>query len=946
MTREILGRRGLPVLALLSVTACVGEPDPEGDLGTNELVNGTLATAASNPYAVFLTSTNTQLTHAYCTGTLIAPDVVLTAAHCLRCKIAIDAYVLGEAIGQLPGEPPLVAHPASSFGFHPDAFPDGVDCSKDHESVMRGADIGIVHLAFPSPISPVPVLLQPPFGFNPVQDLFGQSVTLVGRGLAAEEGSNAMFMRHGTASLDHWTNETDSGGTCSGSEWEMSPFYLRMVNQTGDEPGLVEATTLPGDSGGPMLATINGVERVIGVSSGYSGLTSNTHAPVFTFTNAAYIRGELGLDSAAMWDTDGDDVLDSADNCPGQANRDQTDRDGDGIGDLCDNCTPLDELGIPNFYSHDGTPTSAYAAYYNPGQANCNQEAEVDEVLTLHPEYGDSIPDVTDADFIAAFGDDSPCAQGLVAARHQFLRGDACDPIPCARIETITDDVTSEVVPTAPGNQCQVNGYAIGTCRYEMPIGLRVEPKTRPADDGTTGKVGVRFCECDGERDTPLERRQNCAAATTFNCAIDGAQFSSAGSSWKPVDTSPSLVTATFGPDRPPVEVGWDFLSDLTAWTGIAVPPPPWTLVGGHIQGGPDIDGIFWSHVAVYGGQPVEAIDDDGLRSWADIASWYTSADTSIHRVIHWHEIPQYRPAWPWEYCANCTLRLPWAWILDVERVAVAGVGPDGAEDVSALFDPVAAELLGGPGVQVSAAESVPQLAGTALRAVVVDAGNQVVGTLDVEPGGGVTGKKLAAQLTAARARLIAPPAGSPLAFSAVRDQLYALAGNRAAAPLQIWTRERGWQEIALQGERVLQPVSLTFRLEQGALYALDRAETGAPIRLLRIDLDARTTTVVDARLLEGNPAATSLSNGLDGNLLVASTSGTTTRLARLDVRGRASVLVSRAAHEGAMTGDARETSDGVAFLVRRDAIFDPRLVAGSAFEPVRDGNPRPIFPR
>lgn len=39
-----------------------------------------------------------------------------------------------------------------------------------------------------------------------------------------------------------------------------------------------------------------------------------------------------------MGDTDGDGILDTADNCPAIANPQQYDEDGDGIGNLCDNC--------------------------------------------------------------------------------------------------------------------------------------------------------------------------------------------------------------------------------------------------------------------------------------------------------------------------------------------------------------------------------------------------------------------------------------------------------------------------------------------------------------------------------------------------------------------------------------------------------------------------------
>ena len=43
-------------------------------------------------------------------------------------------------------------------------------------------------------------------------------------------------------------------------------------------------------------------------------------------------------------DIDGDEIVDSKDNCPKVFNPDQSDKDGDGIGDLCDTNNPIPAL--------------------------------------------------------------------------------------------------------------------------------------------------------------------------------------------------------------------------------------------------------------------------------------------------------------------------------------------------------------------------------------------------------------------------------------------------------------------------------------------------------------------------------------------------------------------------------------------------------------------------
>jgi len=940
------------LLVLFGMAACADQGAHPNGRSARPITNGAVATAGSHPYAVFLRMAKQNGETHVCSGALIAPDLVLTAAHCLVCTTGVSASILGEGVpGEEPGGEPLLFHFASSFEFLAEAFPELPNCALTGEAysddsadkMVPGADIGVVRLVSPSSVTPKSVLLQPPHGWSPHQDLAGQTATIVGRGDPdpGPDVDDFDHMRFGTGSLDRFSNTSAQGGECA--DPNLEPFSLVMLNDTGDEPGLVESTILHGDSGGPMLATIGGVEYVIGVASGGFSFVSR-HAPVFTAQSAAFLRGHLGL-GGAVSDADGDNVIDWVDNCPGQANRDQFDRDGDGVGDLCDNCTPLADNGLPILFEYDDAPTSDYLSYYNPSQANCNREAELDQIFTDHPDYGGALPPLTDAGYMAAFGGDPECADGLAGTRHRYLRGDACDPIPCAQVETVRVDITDKVAPASPSGICQMNGHGIGVCGYEMPSGFELESIARPADDGTEGGVGLRFCACAGERGTPALRRQNCGAATTFNCAIDGTAFSAAGSPWRPLSLiGPPIVETTFGPDRPAVTVEWDFLADLAALTGEPVPPPPWSLEDGHIAGGPRLEGILWSHVARYGGDDIGAIpgDNGGRRSYREVANSYSEADTRIHTVVTWHEFPEYKPAWPWEYCAQCVLALPWTWVLDAELPAIVGVGPEGAQDTSRLFDRAAVELLAGPGIRIGAAEPEYRLDGISRRELVLDgAARTVLGALHVTGGAvPVVGEAFARRRSAPAAVGNAWVA----AYSAFRDQLWLLAAGERSASLVEWTREGGWQERLLSGDRLLEPLALTFRLEEGALYALDRQPAGGSIRLVRIDLLSGRVSVLEDRLIEVVPAAISLSVGTDENLLVAAALGGATHLARLDVTGRSVRLRSRARHPGAMTGDARETRAGVAMLVPRGRFFDPQLVSATSFERAEDGSTRPIF--
>jgi hypothetical protein len=183
--------RRILLSTLLLAAACAGETEPP-TLGLSPITNGTIATSSSHPYAVFLQLSSQSGDVYRCTGTLIGPDTVLTAAHCAVCTSSATAYVLGEGSANGPGTRPLVPHPSSSIAFNPAAYPDLPDCSLSGEDLFAdlnaktvwGADVAIIRLAAASAVTPRTVLLDPPYGFNPVQDLWGQRVTLVGRGLA------------------------------------------------------------------------------------------------------------------------------------------------------------------------------------------------------------------------------------------------------------------------------------------------------------------------------------------------------------------------------------------------------------------------------------------------------------------------------------------------------------------------------------------------------------------------------------------------------------------------------------------------------------------------------------------------------------------------------------------------------------------------------------------
>lgn len=904
-----------------------------------------------------------------CTGTLVAPDKILTAAHCGICAASIEVGLIGmSGPNQAPGTaPPTTIHvPGASIHNNPAAYPDPPDCTYSSEFLkfslntrtVWGADVAVLDLPAPVSVQPKPVLLLPPYGFSAVQDLHGQTVTVIGRGKPDPDSTDLSVMRKGTSSVDAYRRlEPES---CNDAPELVEPFAIQLHNDGGGE-SMIQG----GDSGGPLVATVPGGSRVIGVNSASQGGDAKSFiAPTYLLPNSAFLSLH-GVGATLIGDQDGDGVPDSRDNCPADANTDQIDLDADGVGDICDTCSPLDpEQNLADQIStYDGTPAAAYAALYNPGQDNANAEAEDEALLRAFPQFatadGGSVRPLPEDEYLRVFRGffGLPCngADATQATqRLRYRRGDVCDSIPAPKAEMVFAALAPGDLNGIPGGICDANGYGFATCSYEVPVGLRVTPIVGDGVGPMAGRAGVRFCECAADHATEADRRIHCGAGTVADCAIEGDRYLGSDPSWLPLSIAEADVTYGDEGAVPQAVLPWDFYSDLEQLSGVTLSFPLDVNSNGTIVGVPAVDGVLWTRAPALGGWPIGNWPDDGFRLPNDLASTYEVGDLRIKVTSTWHDFPEYEPAWPWEYCAVCgVFDFKWLWVLD-DRLAIGVNELLQVIDLSETVDRTAMALLGGRGVRVLASESESMLraAGVTRRELVVEAGGATpIGAISIA-GGEVVGQTWGggrALPTARTTRTVSRERGTThraLAYSALEGKLFDLVwveGARRAA-LSVWSQdEQRWSELGLTGPAVFEPLSATFRAADSALIVIDRDARGA-LRLVSINVDSGATTILSDMLVrDGQGLVASVAGDRRGGLLVAVSDGRRTRLAHLSIYRDRWIAGGRATVEGALVGQVFDLADGAHMVMRAGRAFAPRRVGAEAFAP-GDESIAPLF--
>lgn len=219
------------VAALLAGTGCmVG--DPAAGLNDENIIGGTVDLGHPSVVAILAHQPGSSR-GSLCTGTVISPTAILTAAHCVDPDVVGAGNVFEVYPGTTLGEQPPLAVASVVF-----------DQAFDVDDLRAGHDIAVVKLAQPTNLKPIPYGTVLPT--SPIE--------IVGYGMSTHV--NHPLVPNGSGTKRTVTTQVNSASDT-----------LIDIGDTAHQ-------TCHGDSGGPAFQVINGTETIVGVTSFGTDLSS------------------------------------------------------------------------------------------------------------------------------------------------------------------------------------------------------------------------------------------------------------------------------------------------------------------------------------------------------------------------------------------------------------------------------------------------------------------------------------------------------------------------------------------------------------------------------------------------------------------------------------------------------------------------------------------------
>jgi secreted trypsin-like serine protease len=186
---------------------------------TAKIVNGTPCSGVNKSPVVILLKNLPDGKTGLCTGTMLSPNKVLTAAHCLEGAASIDIL-----FGTTTDKFAYVT--ASSWSMHP-----------SFSRATFSYDVGIVHSPVSLPVPNLPILASSAPKNGDKVSIFGYGVTTGGNNIDGQLRAGSMTISGVESDKIYANFEASSSNTCSG------------------------------DSGGPMLLQVGSQQSIIGTTS-------------------------------------------------------------------------------------------------------------------------------------------------------------------------------------------------------------------------------------------------------------------------------------------------------------------------------------------------------------------------------------------------------------------------------------------------------------------------------------------------------------------------------------------------------------------------------------------------------------------------------------------------------------------------------------------------------
>jgi hypothetical protein len=258
--------RAATILGVCAASAC-GDARIDGALcaSSSGLIDGKAAPEAEFAAVGSLGRTNRSGDyHAFCSASLIAPDLILTAKHCALLARAPLLFALG-ANARAPER--LVAV-LDLEGSEPQA--GGVAQQGSDVAVGRLAeavtDIVPLRVSHATPAELPGVALRA-LGYGSTDACAGQSDGLrrIGELIVTSVHGNVFDQIYGDQAA--YLDAVSSGGSRADAERRYQHGWLLDGYEAWLQPGRGRAQICKGDSGGPILRTAGSTSEIVGVSS-------------------------------------------------------------------------------------------------------------------------------------------------------------------------------------------------------------------------------------------------------------------------------------------------------------------------------------------------------------------------------------------------------------------------------------------------------------------------------------------------------------------------------------------------------------------------------------------------------------------------------------------------------------------------------------------------------